>query len=237
VERILSSHSQVESLGELRALPLAVYRTSGVTDNQVLTSEVISKAANANKSQVADTYIKQLSGHLNKLDSASNYLIDKLPLNFLYLGFIRQTMPEARIICVRRNPADTILSNFRQLFAIDFSHYQYHYDLEDTARYYLQFHQLMQHWQSLYGDQLLQVSYDQLVSEPETVTQTMLEYLDIDWQAQCLKFHLNPTAVATASSAQVREPLYTGASGRWQRYRDQLRPALDILDQAGIAYG
>jgi hypothetical protein len=159
-----------------------------------------------------------------------------MPLNFLYLGFILRALPAAKVICVRRHPLDTCLSNFRQLFAVNFSYYNYHYDLGNTARYYILFHQLMRHWESLFGGRLLELSYESLARSPESTLSDALAYLDLPWDPACLRFHERRSAVATASAMQVREPIYTSAVGRWQHYAKQLAPAMSLLDAAGISY-
>jgi len=236
VERILSSHSEVASLGELQEFTLAVHKCSGVKSPQALNGDVIAGALQGTPEALADYYLGSLQTKMSAMAPSSIYFIDKMPLNFLYLGFILRSLPQAKIICVRRNPLDTCLSNFRQLFAVNFSYYNYHYHLEDTARYYILFHRLMEHWQQVLDDRILEVSYDELTREPETVTAQMLGYLELDWQDQCLQFHENQSAVTTASTVQVREPLYQTAVGRWQHYRKQLQPVMALLDEAGINY-
>ena len=147
---------------------------------------------------------------------------------------ILAALPQARLICLRRHPADTVLSNYRQMFATSFSYYNYAYRLEDTARYYVRFDRLVRHFEAaLPADRFTTVHYENVVTDLETETRRLLKFCGLGFEAQCLAFHENAAPVATASSAQVREPLYTSALGRWKRYEAGLAPALDVLEAAG----
>ena len=232
VERMLASHSQVQSLGELQEFPLAVKIISGSRSRVVLDAETITAACKADPLAIGRHYLAAVAPRLH----AGMRFIDKMPLNFLYVGFILAATPAAKVVCLRRNPLDTILSNYRQLFALNFSYYNYHYDIADTARYFVQFEKLMQHWRMLYAERFHEVSYEQLTATPEPTVRNLLDYLQLPWEADCLQFHHNTQAVSTASSMQVRQPLYTTAVGRWRHYANELKPAIDILEAAGIQW-
>lgn len=131
---------------------------------------------------------------------------------------------------------DTCLSNFRQLFAVSFSYYNYHYDLVDTGNYFRMFDELMRHWLELYGNRIHIVDYEELTRSPEENIRGILDYCELDWEPQCLDFHKNSSAVATASAMQVREPIYRSAVQRWKKYEAQLQPLIDIFEAAGIQY-
>jgi hypothetical protein len=163
------------------------------------------------------------------------HFIDKMPLNFLYAGFIAQALPNARIICVRRNPLDTCLSNFRQLFSLRSAYYAYSYDLLDCGRYYLMFDALMRHWDSLFPGRIFTLQYEDLIADQEGKSRELIEFCGLDWEAACLDFHTNQAPVATASSAQVREPIYRTAVERWKRYEAQLQPLAELFSQHGSA--
>ena len=139
-------------------------------------------------------------------------------------------------MCLRRNPMDTCISNYRQLFAISFSYYNYHYDLEDTAHFYRMFHELMDIWTGLYGNRIYQIEYESLVANPEDEARSLLAYCDLPWDERVLDFHKNTSAVATASTMQVRQPLYSSSIGRWKHYAEQLAPIAKIFDRHGIEY-
>lgn len=131
---------------------------------------------------------------------------------------------------------DVVISNFRQLFSTTFSYYSYHYDITDTAMYYTLFDDLMRYWKNLFEDRIFEISYEDLTEEPEPVVRELLDYLGLDWEPQCLEFHKNKSSVATASTMQVREPLYRSSVGRWKNYAGQLKDLKIIFDQAGIDY-
>lgn len=232
LERILDSHSQVTSLGELQDFGLAVRSTVESEDRVALNAEIIGKAAEVDSRLIGEAYSRTIAPKR----PGSVYIIDKMPLNLLYVGFIIKALPKAKLICLRRNPMDTVLSNFRQLFAINFSYYNYHYDLIDTALYYSYFDDIMSHWKSLFGNKIFEIEYEQITREPEQSVRSALEYLELPWEAECLNFHRNKAAVATASSMQVREKLYSSAVDRWRKYEPQLQRVQDFFDQKGIKY-
>jgi tetratricopeptide (TPR) repeat protein len=233
VERILGSHSQVASAGELQSLPLAVKRAAGTTSQQVLDVETLEAALKTDFSALGKAYLDST----RPISGQTLHFIDKMPLNFLYTGFIHLAMPNARIICLRRNPMDTCLSNFRQLFAVKFSYYNYAYDLLDTGRYYLQFHRLMEHWDRLLPGKVLRVDYEELIANQQAQTRRILEHCGLEWEDACLRFEQNTAPVATASSVQVREKIYATATGRWRRYEAQLVALRELLTRNGIAVG
>jgi len=153
---------------------------------------------------------------------------DKMPANFRYLGLIAAMLPEARIVHMQREPADTCLSCFCNLFA---SHHQaFSYDLTELGRYYRAYAELMDHWrQALPEGMLLEVRYEDLVTDPECQLQRILAHCDLEWDPACLAFHERRGSVETASADQVRQPLYSHAIGRWRPYRAHLGPLFDAL--------
>ena len=128
---------------------------------------------------------------------------------------------------------DTCLSNYRQLFAVNYKYYYYNYDLLDCGRYYLQFDKLMRHWQRLMPSAMHQLQYESLVAEPERVSRELLAFCDLPWETQCLDFHAQPGSVATPSATQVRQPIYKSSIHRWRRYGDAMQPLHDLLSAAG----
>ncbi|MEM7079776.1 MAG: sulfotransferase [Pseudomonadota bacterium] len=232
VERILDSHPEVRSLGERQDFGLAVKAASGTTSRLVLDEDVLQAACARGANHIA----RHVHGRLQHDLMPGQYLVDKTPLNFLYLGLVLRTLPAARVVVVRRHPLDTIFSNFRQLFAINFSYYNYSYEIGDTAGYYALFDKLMQHWRALFPEQYHEVVYEDLVADAEPVTRRLLEHMGLDWDPACLKFHENTSAVSTASTMQVRQPLYRSALARWQHYDKHLDDARTILTRQGVAF-
>lgn len=235
VERILTSHGAVTSLGEIQDLAHAVRRSAGTGGGgAVLDPAVVSAALGAPAGTAGADYRESTAARLETPPAPGAYILDKMPLNALYIGFILRSLPEARIVLLRRDPRDTCLSNFRQLFAVDYSYYDYHYDLESTAHYVADFERLMAHWQTLYGGRIHNLAYEALVADPEHEVRALLDYLELPWEPRCLAFHQNTAGVATPSALQVRKPLYRDALARWRRYEKELAPATAILAEAGV---
>jgi Flp pilus assembly protein TadD len=231
VERILSAHSEVQSAGELQNFGVALKRAAATPSNRVLDPQTIERGARCDLAAVGQRYIDST----RPLTGKTPRFVDKLPLNFFYIGFIHFALPNAKIVCLRRQPLDSCLSLYRQLFAVTFSYYNFTYDLADIGRYYVLFDRLLAHWQHLLPGKILEVSYESLVAEQEPTTRALLDFCGLPWEAQCLDFHTNAAPVATASSVQVREPLYGSAVGRWRRYAAQLEPLRAQLRAAGIS--
>jgi len=229
VEQILGSHSSVFAAGELLAFPLQVKEMTGSESEEVLDIATMEQSLRLDMAALGAAYIdstRPRTGH-------SPHFIDKLPLNFMYLGLIRLALPGAKLICLRRDPMDTCLSNYRQLFATGFRHYYYSYDLLDCGRYYLRFDQLIRHWQEVLPGGLLELDYEELVTDPEAAAKKLVAYCGLPWEQQCLDFHHRGASVATASAVQVRQPIYQNAIGRWRRYGDAMQPLYELLSAAG----
>jgi tetratricopeptide (TPR) repeat protein len=229
-ERILSSHSAVSSAGELKNFSLALKQEAGTASQVVLDTETLEKGMAVDFEALGTAYLEST----RPLTGSAQHFTDKLPLNFLYIGFIRLALPNARIICLRRNPLDTCLSNFRQLFDVDFSYYNYACDIMETGRYYVLFDRLMAHWQQVFPGKILEVHYEKLVADQEGESRRVIEFCGLEWEEACLAFEKNRAAVATASSVQVREPIFTTAVDRWRRYEEQLLPLREMLEAEGI---
>jgi hypothetical protein len=230
VDRILSSHPDVESAGELQVMQIAIKRMARTPSRVALDPLTIDVAAMFSPAEVGRQYLLGSQPHRK----TNRRFIDKLPLNFLYAGYIARALPEARLVCLRRHPLDTIWSNFRHLFATHFSYYNYSYDLLDTAAYYVLFDRLMKFWSDLFPGRILQVQYESLVDDQEAQTRQLLAHCGLPWDERCLRFHENEAAVATPSATQVRQPLYRSALGRWRVYERYLESARQYLIANGI---
>lgn len=230
-DRILSSHRDVRSAGELTYFGLILKRMAGTASNLVLDAETLGAAARVDLDRLGRDYVVSARA----LVGAEGRFIDKMPLNVFYAGVIHAALPQARIICLRRHPADACLSNFRQLFATSFSYYNYAYDLGDLARYYAGFDRMAAHWrETLPADRYTELWYEDLVADQEGETRRLLAFCGLDWDEACLAFHENTAPVATASSVQVRSPLYATSIGRWRRYGDRLEPLVAALRAEGV---
>ena len=231
IERVLSSHPEVLSAGELQNFAICLKRATGTVSNRVLDEATLASGRRVDAARLGQAYLESTRPMTGRL----RHFVDKMPLNFLYLGFIHLALPQAKIVCLRRNPLDTCLSNFRQLFALNFSYYNYSYDLADVGAYYVLFDRLMAHWQRVLPGKVLELQYEQFVHAQESQTRRLLEHCGLDWDARCLEFHRNQAPVATASAVQVRRGLYTGSIGRWRQYAQQLEPLRRQLVSAGVA--
>ncbi|MEQ9464582.1 MAG: sulfotransferase [Haliea sp.] len=225
VDRMLASHSQVASLGEINDFALALVRAAGPHASR---RELMAQASRADMSALGRDYRSTTAQY----GAQARYLVDKTPLNFLYLGIIVAALPGARILHLRRHPVATCHALYKTLFrmACPFS-----YDLGDLARYYLAYQRLLDHWrQVVAADSWLEVDYEALVAAPEDQLRRMLAACDLPWESACLDFHSNPAPVATASAAQVRQPVHTRSVDLWRHYSAGLSPLIEQLQHAGI---
>ena len=230
VDRVLSSHPQVQSAGELHQFGAAWKQAMGGAGFRMFHPGDISAGRIDNWHALGEAYIQTT----RPLTGGQPRFTDKLPHNFLYLGHIARALPNATLVCVRRNPMDTCLGNFRLLFAPESPYFGYSYDPLDVGRYYLLFDRLMAHWNQQFPGRIIQVDYEGLVADQEGATRRLLGAAGLDWDPACLDFTANPAPVATASAGQVREALHAGAIGRWKRYRTQLAPLRALLEDGGI---
>ncbi|WP_225584031.1 sulfotransferase [Pseudoxanthomonas sp. PXM02] len=233
VERILSSHPQVHAAGELQNFGVLLKRASGSATRHLLDPDTIRRASALDWRKLGADYVAS-----TRPDTGGTaHFIDKLPHNFLYAAYIARALPRARIVCLRRHPLDSCLSNFRQLFALNTPYFDYANDLLDTGRYYLHFDRLVAHWREILPERLLEVAYEDIVSEPEIAARRLLAFCGLPWDDACLDFHQNPQPVATASAVQVRQPLYRSALGRWRHYAPQLSDLRRLLEAGGVETG
>lgn len=234
VDRILSSHRDVGSAGELQAMPLAVKQLAGTSSHVVIDPATIAASAAIDPAALGATYLARAAHHR---PAGTPRFTDKLPANFLYVGHIARALPNARIVCLRRNPMDTVWSNYKNLFASQSAYYAYSYDLMDTARYYARFDRLMALWERLFPGRVLQLSYEGLVADQEGQTRRLLAHCQLGWDDACLSFHENSAAVATPSAAQVRRPLNADGVGKWRLHQDALEPVAAWFATQGIDTG
>jgi len=210
VEQILSSHPSVAGAGELKFWIDAAAAQSQETRQDILPLEA--------RQKLAAEYLRTLTARHRD----AGHVVDKTPHNAEHLGLIHSVFPNARIIHVQRDPIDTCLSCYFQNFSLALN---YTFDLNDLAAYYRQHTRLMAHWRkALPAGTLLEVTYEELVSQQESCTRKLLAFLGLEWDAGCLKFELNPRPVITASSWQVRQPLYGDSVQRWRRYAKFVEP-------------
>ncbi len=227
IERIITAHSDVSSAGELQQFSMSIKRLSGITSPKPMTAEIIAKAAEIDPASLGHMYLQTT----RTLRRDTPHFVDKMPVNYLYVPLIAAALPNAKIIHVTRDPMDSCFSSYKQLFA---EAYYHSYDLEEMARHHVRYRRLMQSWHSFLGDRMLEVSYEKTVEEIETSARKIINYLDLEWQDECLDFHTQASSVTTASAAQVREKAHSRSVGLWRRYEQQLEPVRRILTDAKI---
>jgi tetratricopeptide (TPR) repeat protein len=230
VERILSSHPAVFAAGELANFSLVLKRAAATPSNRVLDAETLAAAERVDAHALGAAYVdstRPRTGHTPRF-------IDKMPLNFFYAALIHRALPNARIICLRRNALDACLSNYRQLFSATFAYYDYAFDLLDTGRYYVRFDALARFWRETIPANYTEVRYEDVVQHTEREARRLIDFCGLDWDPRCLAFTDNAAPVATASSVQVRQPIYRTALDRWRHYEKEIEPLRRLLSDAGV---
>lgn len=222
IERILASHSAIESAGESFFLPSALREAAGGAAS--VTPEVIRRAATADPADIAGRYRQSIGYRLEGLP----FYIDKLPENFLYLGFCARSFPDARLLRVRRHPMDNAFALFKQ------SWFRFAYRLDDLARYLVAHERLGDNWQSILGDRLIEIRYEALVRDQRGETERLLAAVGVGFETACLEFERHAEPTNTASAAQVREKLHDRSVGRWRHFAHRLGPLLREFEAAGI---
>ena len=224
VEQILSSHPQVHGASELAFF---VHIEEAIS-KQFVASRPYPECMSLCNDAVAEKYSEDYLDKIRVYSRDATRITDKMPHNFLRIGLIRTLFPQARIIHCQRDAMDTCLSIFINYF-VDITGNEYTYDLEEIGSYFVDYERLMAHWCDLFPSEILNVQYEQLVGDQEKISRQLVKHIGLEWDDQCLDFHLNKRAVRTASSVQVRQPLYTHSINRWKHYENQLAPLLAIL--------
>ncbi len=223
-ERIIASHSQVDTADETLFVPLAIKRLSGVLSQEAMTPEMIKSASRIDCRLIAEAYLNSIEYRLGNKPR----FIDKLPDNILYLGFIAKAFPDAHIVHLRRNPMDACFAMYKQSF------FSFAYTLDDLATYYLAYDRLRRHWSEVLKDRIIEISYESLVTDPEAQTRALLQRLGLEFEQACLDFHLNRMPSATASAAQIREKAHTRSVNKWRHWQTQLQPLRERLEASGV---
>jgi tetratricopeptide (TPR) repeat protein len=222
VEQILASHPAVFGGGEQAILPDLINQGRAGRD---FPAGIVALAGDAFQGLGA-----AYAGKLTALCPSALRITDKLPLNFQLIGLIRLMLPQARIVHVRRDPLDTCFSCYSVLFGddLDFS-----CDLADLGRYYRGYESLMEHWRAVLPEgAMLELAYEDLVGDLEAGARRLVAYCGLDWDARCLAFHETARSVVTASTLQVRRPLYDTSVGRAARFAPWLEPLQRSLAEA-----
>jgi len=222
IEQILASHSQVEGTHELTDLSKTVRDMRQRAPQPARFPEALAALNTAGWAKIGRTYIERTEKHRK----GAAFFIDKNPNNFIFTGLIRLAMPNAKIINARRHPLDSCLGSYKQLFA---SGQPFSYDLTELGEYYLQYQRIMDHWHAVSPGFVLDVRYEDVVRDLETEVRRMLDFCGLGFEESCLRFFDTERAVKTASSEQVRKPIYSSSIDLWRNYDKHLDELVEIL--------
>ena len=224
VEQIIASHSRVEGTSEL---PYIGRLTKSLNRNRadgMRYPEVLNELEPRHFSRLGQNYLAMARMH--RVEGTPHF-IDKMPNNFPLVGFIHAILPNAKIIDARRHPLDACTGNLRQLYARGQA---FSYDQTDIGEYYLQYQRMMDHWDQVLPGKVLHVQYEDVVADLPRQVERILNYLELPWEDACLDYHATQRAVRTASSEQVRQPIYTSGIGYWRHYETQLEELREVLE-------
>jgi len=229
VERILTGLPGVRSNGETDHFAGALLAASPPAQpgaDAATATDVFARAARADWNAVAAGYAQRAGAA-----SGAQTIIEKLPMNYLYLGAIHRALPRARLVLVSRSPLDGCFAMYRTLFG---EAYPFSYDLQELARYYAAYSRLIAHWRDALGDSIHEVRYEELVGDPRRTGAELARACGLDWSDRAVEVERNTAVSYTASAAQVRRPIYRSSSGRWRHYRGQLAPLIEALRREGV---
>ena len=223
IEQILASHPEVFGAGELTTFDCAAGAVIKALPGAPPFPDMAAAMSGEDFRRLGACYLARLK---ERAPSASR-IVDKMPGNFLFAGLIHLALPNATIIHAVRDPLDTCVS----CFSILFGDQSFTYDLAELGRYYRHYRALMAHWRAvLPPHRFIDVQYEELVGDLESVARRIVAYCGLAWDARCLDFHRTERAVRTASASQVRRPIYRSSLGRWRRYQKFLQPLIAELD-------
>jgi tetratricopeptide (TPR) repeat protein len=221
LERILMGLPEVASNGETNNFSSALLAAAPDTG-----ADVFERAARTDPERVAANYTQRA-----RTAGSPGSIIEKLPLNYLYIGAIRRALPAAKILWIRRSALDSCFAMYRTLFG---EAYPFSYDFEELARYFAAYSALMGHWRAALGERLHEVVYEDLVRDPERAGALAARYCGLVWTPTAINIERNAAVSLTASAAQIRRPIYGTSSGRWRHYRQHLQPLTTALRRHGI---
>jgi tetratricopeptide (TPR) repeat protein len=229
VEQILAAHSQVNATRELPDIPRIVRGLDGTPSNLanprypgILADLDFDSFRSLGEQYLADT---------RPYRGDKPFFIDKMPNNFRHIGLIHLMLPNAKIIDVRREPMACCFSNLKQLFA---SGQEFTYSIEDTARYYKNYLELMRHWDAVLPGRILRVRYEDIVEDLDGNVRSILKFCGLEFEAACIEYYKADRSINSASSEQVRQPIFREALFQWRNYEPFLNPLKDALGDALI---
>jgi len=232
VEQILSSHSAVEGTAELPEIIALAKGLRALIESDAAGSyiDVLAAADGAALRELGERYLERTRIHRK---TGRPFFIDKMPNNFLHIGLIQLALPRAKIIDVRRHPLACCFSNFKQHYA---KGQRFSYDLSDLGRYYRDYVELMAHIDAVLPGRVHRIFYERLVEDTEAEVRRLLDYCGLPFEESCLRFYENERPVQTASSEQVRQPIYREGMDHWRHFDEWLGPLKEALGPVLEAY-
>jgi len=225
-EQIIAAHTQVEGVGELTRIT-KLYRHCSQSHGM---RQVLENMTELGPERWKDIPLQYMN-LLNVLAPGAGRTVDKMPHNFLYLGFIHLCFPNARIIHCKRNPLDNFISAYQNSLNV---FHGYSYNQLAYSEYYSIYLQLMDHWKSVIPECIYESQYEDLTQNPEAEVRKLLDFLGLPWEEGCLKFNETEQTIKTFSRTAVRNPINTGSIGRWRNYEKHLSQIITAFNQAGI---
>jgi len=223
IEQILCSHSQVDGTAELSDLMKLGHRTGQNRFDELKYPESLIDIYADSIEDLGKEYIERTFHHRQ----GAPYFTDKMPNNFPHIGFLHLILPNAKVIDARRHPLDSCFGTFKQLFA---KGQPFSYDLFELGQYYNCYIRLMEHWDHVLPGKVLRVQYEDNVADQENQARRMIEHCGLKWEDQVLRFYETERAVKTASSEQVRQPIYNKSVNSWKRYETELADLILVLE-------
>lgn len=227
VETIISSHPNLCAGGEETKIAMLADTLTQSRDSKLVYPRDIASVDPAGLAPIGELY----TSHMARLYPDAPRTTDKYPFNFLHLGLIAVLFPNASIVHCRRDPTDTCLSCFFQMFG-EYKGLSFTNDLTDLGFYYREYERFMAHWRRVLPMPIYEVRYEDLVASQEEISRQLIAHIGEDWDDACLKFHEQERTVNTASQYQVRQPIYKSSVEKWRKYERHLKPLQDALKQA-----
>jgi tetratricopeptide (TPR) repeat protein len=224
LEQILASHSMVEGTAELPYIRRVEHSLSKNRVDGVNYPGAVKELREPNFKSLGQDYLDAAQMHRTE---GKPRFIDKMPNNFPGVGLIHLILPNAKIIDARRYPLDSCLSNFRQLYG---QGQPFTYDLTDIGEYFLEYQRMMDHWHDVLPGRALTMQYEDVVTDFENQVRRLLDYCELPWEDACLRYHETDRPVRTASSEQVRQPVYTKSVHFWRNHESRLGELIDVLE-------
>ncbi len=221
VEQILASHSQVFGAGELKELSSMANNTCSKWTGKKY-PECLSDISKKEYFALGSNYLENIKKH----SDIKRFITDKMPYNFQLIGLINLILPKAKVIHCERDPMDNCYSIYKNDFA---GKHKYAYDLNELGQYYNLYLDLMDHWRKIIPEFIYDIRYEELVYDQEDQTRKLLNFCKLPWEESCLSFYKTKRRVATASSLQVRQPIYSDSVQLWKKYEKQLEPLRKAL--------